>query len=36
MSQAFFPNVAAKWLAFLLRIWEVPDLNIGQKTGHPD
>jgi hypothetical protein len=24
------------WLTMLLHIWEVPDSNLGPKTGHPD
>jgi hypothetical protein len=27
--------VVAEWLTLLLRIWEVPGLNLGPQTGYP-
>jgi hypothetical protein len=29
-------NVVIEWLAFLLRIREVPGSNLGPETGYPD
>jgi hypothetical protein len=33
---AVSPNVVVEWLAFLLRIREVPGSNLGPETGYPD
>jgi hypothetical protein len=30
------PNVVIQWLTPLLRIWEIPASNLGQKTAYPD
>jgi hypothetical protein len=30
------PNVVVEWLVFLLRIWEVPGLNLGPETSYSD
>jgi hypothetical protein len=30
------PNVVVEWLAFLLRIREIPGSNLGPETGCPD
>jgi hypothetical protein len=30
------PKVTAKWLVFLLRIWEIPGSNSAPETGYPD
>jgi hypothetical protein len=35
-SKNLWPNVAIEWLVFLLRIREVPDSNLGPKTGYSD
>jgi hypothetical protein len=29
------PNIMVEWLAFLLRIWEVPGSNSYPETGYP-
>jgi hypothetical protein len=30
------PNVVVEWLTLLLRLLEVPDANLGLKTGYRD
>jgi hypothetical protein len=30
------PNVVVEWLKHLLHILEVPDSNLGLRTGYPD
>jgi hypothetical protein len=30
------PNIVVEWLAFLLRIVEVPGSNLDQNTGYPE
>jgi hypothetical protein len=36
VSYSFNTERVVEWLPILLRIWEVPDSNLGLESGYPD